>query len=90
MMLWVTTWFPDVNHPVRGTFIDAHWKAFKARQPSCRLLFVDVSPASRCLTINLKGWVAGARDPIRLLAMALAHARFACLDCCQILCASGL
>lgn len=54
MMLWVTTWFPDANHPVRGTFIDAHWKAFKARQPSCRLLFVDVSPASRCLTINLK------------------------------------
>lgn len=54
MMLWVTTWFPDVNHPVRGTFIDAHWRALKAKQPSCKLLFVDVSPASRCLTIKLE------------------------------------
>ncbi|MDC3353973.1 hypothetical protein OAV84_02650, partial [Schleiferiaceae bacterium] len=56
MILWLTYWYPDENHPVRGNFIRAQWRAAKAAGADVQLLFVDMALGPKLMDVS---WLRG-------------------------------
>lgn len=56
MILWLTYWYPDENHPVRGNFIRAQWRAAKAAGADVELLFVDMALGPKLMDVS---WLRG-------------------------------
>ncbi|MDG1253501.1 MAG: glycosyltransferase [Schleiferiaceae bacterium] len=56
MILWLTYWYPDESHPIRGNFIRAQWRAAKAAGADVELLFVDMALGPKLMDVS---WLRG-------------------------------